>query len=232
MQDDLLTNNIIKTKKESTNILKMTTLLFAILSICLSILLMILIPLKRDVPYVIRIDDNSYLNQVTRLDDIKSISADQAIREALLRQYIVNRESYNYYTIEKQANTVLEQTSEDNQLKSNYFSLFQGEDNIINIYKDNINITVNIDNVTPLRNKILNDKYKVYSYDLIIQKSYFKSGKKTPYKEQKYRVIIGFYFDTDLTLTERSRLYNPLGMQVVEYRTSIISEKNNDNEHE
>lgn len=188
------------------------------LAICCVIAIVFLMPLKEVKPYVIRVDNNTGATDiVSMLDGTKSSNYGEQVAKYFASLYVTNMEGYDWYTIQKQVDTLM--LFSDNAMQqrvSNKFSLPTAPHKV---YKDKNRIEIKINNtsiiddkglmqvrfttkVVPMNGGVYNAQSDTYS---------------SPIEEKNYIATIGFEYINVPTL-DAIRLVNPLGFTVKSYR--------------
>ncbi|ELH6567155.1 type IV secretion system protein, partial [Escherichia coli] len=123
-------------------------------------------------------------------------------------KYLINYESYDWQTIQEQADTV--KTMSSQKVFSTYDSMIRSESSPLNILKNNNKVKVQINSVILLNKETAQIRFKKMVLD--------SAGKPAPgYRITEWISTISFDWDKDIK-TEKERLVNPLGLQVLSYQ--------------
>ena len=165
-----------------------------------------LVPLKTVVPYVITVDRATGASELTsKLSGDNKVTFDDGVRKFFLSNYVRNREGWVPQARKEYLETVLNLSAREEQGR---WTAFYSKDNPLSpqaIYTDLDTIFVEITSVT-----FLNDKSAQVRFRKIRQR-----GSTTT--DQAAIANITFKL-SDTPATEKLRLANPLGFQVMTYR--------------
>lgn len=185
---------------------------FAIISFVVNVLLVAVIAamgsLKKVIPYTITVDKNTGYTEVAQpISDAKTTYG-QEIDKYWLANFVINRESYEWGTIQDMYDRV--------QLMSS--------DAVFSEYSANLNNKA----ASPLY--ILKDKKKLVTkvlsvsfYDDVAQIRFVKvvknpDGTPSPEYKESYWIATVAYDYQKTILKEKDRLVNPLGFEITSYR--------------
>lgn len=167
-----------------------------------------LTPLKTVKPYVIRVDNNTgYADVATPIGDAKE-SYGQEIDKYFLAKFVINRESYDWLTIQNMHDTV-------NLLAAN--NVYSQYDNIIKnktfsplyMLKDDKRVLVKVVSVS-----FIGDVAQVRFVKYVQN----RDGTKAPeFAPSSWLATITYDYQKNITL-EKNRIINPLGFQATSYR--------------
>lgn len=233
-QSDLVTNNkediknysssvVLHAKKEVETVYKRTTYFFAITTMLLLAILVVILPLKKDVPFVLKVD--SYLNagELTMLKSPHEYTENETVRLASVNNYIKSYEDYSIFNIENQL--ALIKASSENQVFNNFeLAVYKSHNNLLDTLGKETTIETEIESIIELaKTHDVKDfeGHTVYNYDVKIKKNYIKNG--TVNNVKKYRILISFIYKEDNLLTIKERLVNPLNMYVINYKSAEIT---------
>ncbi len=172
----------------------------------LAILLYLFFPLRNVEPYVIRIDQRlGNVDVVNVSDDVGQITSDEAVTKYFLTSYVRSRESWVFDAKEelfREAALLSSRKEQDDMLRE------RGPNNPespINLYKSGETVGIRIRNIALIDRRVAQVRYtRLLKTTLGTQAT-------------DWVATINFYYSEKPT-TERARLYNPLGFQVVSYR--------------
>lgn len=199
--DNEIVANAISSKKRAWFITVISLLVSLVSIICV----MLLFPLKREVPYVVTVDRATGFTEVTKKLVESGISEDQAVTESNLVKYVSNREqyipamlrqNYEFVTLMSTGQALKEYRSQWDAQNPENPSVKFGDKTTIDIRIKSIQfISEKIATVRFQREKRVNDQVTVGDWAAIIEFQY----------SQKPMVT-------------KDRFSNPLGFQVINYR--------------
>ena len=193
--------NAIQSKKRAW-IIAIISLLIALISI---VIVLLLFPTKREVPYVVTVDRSTGFTEVTKTLQASGISEDQAVTESNLVKYVSAREQYIPAMLKN--NYDLISLMSGKQALKEYRSLWDaqnpknpsvqhGQKTFIDIKIKSIQfITKKIATVRFQREKRVNEQLIISDWVATIEFQYSQKPMKT-----------------------KDRFSNPLGFQVINYR--------------
>lgn len=187
--------------------------MFASVSIVIAIISVIavclLTPLKTVEPYVIKIDSSTGMSEVLSILNEETFTSDEVLDKFFINEYVKSRESYYYNILEK--DYLKTQLYSSNEVKKEYLKLFEGKDSLVEKLKNSYQIKVEIKSIV-LGNsagvKLATVRFKTI-------KTQLNSG--TQEVSNKIATITYEYFLNAIN-NEATRLENPLGFQVLNYR--------------
>lgn len=167
-----------------------------------------MMPLKKITPYVIRVENNTgYTDVVQPIGDAQTTYG-QELDKYWLSKFVVNRESYEWQTIQNMYDTVGLMT--DNKTFAQYKTIIENKDvSPLYLLKKDKEVRVRVVSVT-----FVKDLAQVRFI------KYVQNSDGTPaveYKPAYFISTIAYDYMKDIK-TEQQRLINPLGFRVVSYR--------------
>lgn len=167
----------------------------------------LMLPLKETIPYVIQTDKQTGIPQVVNAVEPDTLTANQALDQFFVNQYIQERESYTYQTIEK--------TFLDTQLYNN--------DQVNRQYVDSMKQPNSVDKVMKqgtvqvlVKSVILDKSAGVDIATARIDKIYTNSqGEQT---KRSFVVRLSYEYHPEGKLKLSYRMENPLGFYVTSYQ--------------
>ena len=196
---------IYSSAKRSRNIAWATTVFLMVCTLMAIIALILVMPLKERIPYIIEVDEISGMVEVRRSIIEGGISENEAITKFFIVKYLQAREQYLADTAQK--DYVVVQKLSSRSVAQRYFQYFSpdnpksplnilGKKGRMDIKIRNISF-VDADTVTiPIKRTVIRPGQKHDSYDVI---------------------TLSFKYTQD-PLSEEDRNINPLGFQVTAYR--------------
>lgn len=169
------------------------------------ITLMLVLPLKEVVPYVIEVDRASGLVEVKRSITEGGVSESEAITKYFIVDYLNAREAYLYDRA--QVDFVKVQKMSSAEVASNHFTWFQpsNDDSPLNVFGKSGTVEIQIRNVSFIDEDTVTIPIK-------------RTERTKGQINDKYEVVtMSFQYLQD-PASEEDRFINPLGFQVTAYR--------------
>ena len=167
-----------------------------------------LTPLKSVQPFVLRVDNNTGATDiVTSVRDIKKIKYDEAIDKFWLGQYIRFREGYDWWTV--QAGYDASMLMSSTHIQNDIAGLFDSPAAPYRVLKDKARVDIRVIGVSwvgEVAQVRFERKVKMLASD---------QGKEPA--PQRMLATIAYRY-VNKPITEKDRLVNPLGFQVMSYR--------------
>lgn len=181
---------------------------FCVLISALAIIAMFfMLPLKEAVPFVVRVDNTTGVPDiVTAMRDVE-ITQEDALNKYWLATYIRARESYNWFTLQKDYNTVGLLSAK--AVGADYASLFEGDDALDQRYGKKVDASIKIISIIPTTPTTATIRFI---------KTIKRNGDKGPGTSTKWLASISFTYHTKLAMKDSERLVNPFGFKVLSYR--------------
>ena len=168
--------------------------------------LLFLTPLKTDTPYVLRVDNaTGHVEVLTTLRESES-SYGEVVDSYFLNQYVLNREGYDYNTIQNAYNTTA--LLSDPEVQREYYAIFEGAQARDTVLKDRAKIAVQIRSITPTPET----GTAVVRFSTQLKHS---NGSIEPLQNW---IATTSYTYKDATMSSVDRRINPLGFQITSYR--------------
>ena len=168
--------------------------------------LLCLTPLKTNTPYVLRVDNaTGHVEVLTTLRTSES-SYGEVVDSYFLNQYVLNREGYDYNTIQNAYNTTA--LLSDPEVQREYYTLFEGAQARDTVLKDRAKIIVQIRSITPTPET----GTAVVRFSTQLKHN---NGSIEPLQNW---IATTSYTYKDATMSSVDRRVNPLGFQVTSYR--------------
>ena len=165
-----------------------------------------LLPLKRVEPFVLRVDNaTGNVDVVTALRDGQTTYG-EAVDKYFLNKYVLNRESYEYDTIQTAYDTTVLLSSPEVQRE--YLALFEGPRARDKALSNQARILVQVRSITPGTSK---------NTAVVRFTTRRKHLSGAPDVEDSLVATIGFRY-VSAAMREQDRLVNPLGFQVTSFR--------------
>ena len=168
----------------------------------------IMMPLKESVPYVIRVDKATGATDIVTVLTEKKVSADEVMNKYWVSQFMHARETYDWYTLQKEYDAVGLFASKT--VAEDYAKLFEGENALDKKYGNGVRVTVDILSIVPDDNFTATVRFT-------------KTIKRTepgaaPGVQSTWVATLAYKYNGAALIGETTRLTNPLGFQVLTYR--------------
>lgn len=184
-----------------------------------------LTPLKETQPYLLRVDNNTgYVDIVTKLKNAQNDYGEE-VSKYFLANYVKNRESYDWFTVEDNYKTLLLQSDDNEQNRIN--TQFKRPDAPYKIYTDKQRVFITIDNISFINKSNLQDGATAQvrftkRVEATNGGSYDPNTNIIQPAPQVTKYVATIAYDwRNASMKENERLANPLGFTVVSYRTDI-----------
>lgn len=170
--------------------------------------IVIMMPLKKSVPYVIRVDGTTGVPDIVTTITDKAVTGDEVMDKYWLAQYVRARETYDWYTLQNDYNTVGLLSAPN--VGAAYAQLFDGKDALDKTYGKNISATVKIVSVVPTGKNTGTVRF--------IKTTKRADQESTPGTVTKWVATVAYEYRSTALIKESARLVNPFGFQVQTYR--------------
>lgn len=168
--------------------------------------LVLLMPLKTEVPYVAMVNEvTGYTQLLTTLSE-ETISKQDALDAFWVGNYVRNREVYDWYTIQDSYDSTLLMSSPD--VGRDYANIFEGDDALDSVWGKRFKAQVRLLSKPIIKNNIATVRFE----KTLSSVEDSRKGQSTT-----WIATLGFKYKTDAQSDEQ-RLKNPLGFEVVSYR--------------
>jgi type IV secretion system protein VirB8 len=179
---------------------------FGVAFVLMAIGIAVMAPLKESIPYVIRVDSATGVPDLVTALDSKGVGYDEAMDRYWLAQFVRARETYDWYTLQKDYDTV-GLLSAPNVAKQ-YGELFTGDNALDKKFGSQVRATVEIVSVVP-------------NGDGVGTVRFIKTTKRAEETGRgqvtRWIATIAYKYQNPSVLKESARLTNP-GFQVTSYR--------------
>lgn len=170
--------------------------------------LILILPLKESVPYVVRVDNTSGQVELLTKFNSKDVSFDEVMDKYWLASYVRARESYDWYSIQAEYNTVTLLSNDD--VARAYGAQFEGANAVHTRRANRVRIQVEIISIVPLENRTATVRY--------LTKELRPDGSGTPVVSS-YVATIAYDYRVESRFSTADRLVNPFGFVVNSYRS-------------
>lgn len=166
-------------------------------------------PLRSVEPYVIRVDRQSGgVDVVTRLTNTRDVTADEAVGKFFLSEYVRNREAWVPAAATEMLRKVLSLSVAPEQEKLMAQRRAQNPNSPAATYQAGEVVSVAVRNITFINPRVAQVRFT---------RTVMRPG-NAPNEESNWIATINFKY-VDRPATEAGRLDNPLGFQVISYRS-------------
>ncbi len=177
-------------------------------AVLLVVAIALMLPLKQNTPYVIRVDNTTGVPDIVTAMDTKGVGFDEVMDKYWLAQYVRARETFDWYTIQKDYDTVGLLSSP--RVGQEYAGLFEGKDAIDKKYGNQVRVTVEIVSVVPNGKGIGTVRFMKTMKRV--------DDQNAPGTVTKWVATVAYEYRNPSLIRESARLVNPFGFQVLSYR--------------
>ena len=171
------------------------------------ITIVLMMPLKETIPYVVRVDNTTGVPDIVTTMKDKSVGYDDVMDKYWLANYVRARESYDWYTLQKDYDIVGLLSSVN--VGSQYAKLFEGENALDKKLGRKYVTTVHILSVVPNGKGIATIRFMKRTKIVDTQNEGVN---------ENYLATISYEYQNPSRMKESVRLINPFGFQVLSYR--------------
>lgn len=193
-----------KSERRAWKVAGTATAIAALMGIGIALML----PLKENTPYVIRVDNATGIPDIITALDTSDVSFDEVMDTYWLAQFVRARETYDWYTIQKDYDTVGLLATPD--VGAEYAALFEGKDDIQKRYGSQYRVTVDIVSVVPNGRGVGTVRFTKTLKRV--------DDANSAGQVSRWVATIGYEYRNPSRLRASSRLVNPFGFQVRSYR--------------
>nr|CAC79173.1 TraJ protein [uncultured bacterium] len=169
--------------------------------------IVLMMPLKETIPYVIRVDNTTGVPDIVTALNSKGVGYEEVMDKYWLAQFVRARETYDWYTLQKDYNTVGLLASPN--VGKDYAALFEGPEALDKKFGKSVRATVEIVSVVPNGRGVGTVRF-------------IKTTKRTdddgPGTVTKWVATVAYEYRNPSLISESQRLVNPFGFQVLSYR--------------
>ncbi len=198
-------------EEKSLKVAWIIALTMTVITVLLVIAIIIMLPLKSKVPFMVKVDQSNGAVDIVPILKEKTITTSEATDKHFVNQYVIKRESYYHDLLDSDYVTV--QAMSSDRIAQEYRKIYEGETGRAEVYKDNFLVEVNIKSI--VLGESAGTKIATIRADIM------KKDLKTKYKSRPISKVItlSYTYIPSLIQKEKLRLNNPLGFQVMTYRT-------------
>lgn len=181
-----------------------------VVAVCEALALVALTPLKTVVPYTLMVDRQTGFVQALKPLDAQLVSADAALTQSFLVQYVIAREGFDYTTVQADYRKVALWSG--GRARGEYMAAMQASnpDSPVARYPRSTLVDVAVKSVTPMSGNAAMVRYDTRRQDA--------GGQAQP--PQNWVAIIRYAYAGE-PMSAADRFVNPLGFQVLRYRRSM-----------
>lgn len=187
-----------------------------VLSICLTISITTMLPLKEVRPFLVRVDNNTGVTDiVTMLENGKSDYGEEVDRY-FASLFVQKLESYDWYTIQSQFNQVM--MFSNNDVKNNIKNIFNSPNAPHKLYQDKQRVDITINSISRLDKHLLQVRF-IKKISPMNGGTYDPTTDKTnPEPILEKRIATLAYEYQNVPTVDDIRRVNPLGFTVISYK--------------
>lgn len=167
-----------------------------------------MMPLKESIPYVVRVDNATGVPDIVTAMTDRKVTGDEVMDKYWLAQYVRARETYDWYTLQRDYNTVGLLSSPN--VGQGYAQLFEGKDALDKTYGKTTRATVEILSVVPAGKNTGTVRF--------IKTTKRVDQETSPGTVTKWVATVAYEYRSTALIKESARLVNPFGFQVMTYR--------------
>lgn len=169
--------------------------------------IVLMMPLKETIPYVIRVDNTTGITDIVTALDSKGVGYNEVMDKYWLAQFVRARETYDWYTLQKDYNTVGLLASPN--VGKDYADLFEGPEALDKKFGKSVRATVEIVSVVPNGRGVGTVRFI---------KTTKRADDDGPGTVTKWVATVAYEYRNPSLISESQRLVNPFGFQVLSYR--------------
>ena len=194
--------------KKLSKIAWLSTAIMTFIVVVMAVAIAAMMPLKTVEPFVIRVDNNTGFTDVAQPLANNKTTEGQEVDKYFLAKWVVNRESYDWQTIQNMSDTI--ELMSSNRVFSEYRNIITNKvTSPLFILKQDKKVMVRVSSVT-----FIDDVAQVRFIKFVKN----ANGTMAPeYPTTNWIGTIGFDYKKTIS-KQQERLVNPLGFQVTSYR--------------
>ncbi|MEG3156045.1 virB8 family protein [Sphingomonas sp. RB1R13] len=180
-----------------------------VIALCEAVALILLTPLKTVIPYTLLVDKHTGYVQLLKPLDQDRMTADAALTQSFLVQYVIAREEYDINAVQSDYRKVALWSS--GNARSAYLSSMQGSnpDSPLVRLSRNAVVEVQVKSVASL-----SPNTAIVRFDTVRADDAALGANR-----QNWMAVVGFEFRNQ-AMSAEDRMINPLGFKVIRYRKS------------
>jgi len=169
--------------------------------------IVLMLPLKETIPYVVRVDNTTGVPDIVTAMTDKKVTGDDVMNKYWLAQYVLARETYDWYTLQRDYDKVGLLSSSN--VGKGYTQQFEGKEALDKKYGATTRVTVGIITAVPT---------SATTGTVRFIKTIKRVDDDGPGVSAKYIATVAFEYRSTSLIKESQRLVNPFGFQVLSYR--------------
>lgn len=166
-----------------------------------------MLPLKETEPYVVRVDEATGVPTIVTAMEDQIVTGEDVMTKYWLAKYIQHRETYDWYTLQKDYDTTGLLSSES--VGAEYGAQFEGENSLTEQYRNRIRANVQVVSVVPTSDNTGTVRFI---------KTTTRLSNNSVMNTKQWVATIAFEFRNTERVSESVRLVNPFGFRVTSYR--------------
>ncbi len=170
----------------------------------------VLLPLKETVPFLLKLDRASGAIESLSILEAETKSYDDVVDDHFLSQYVISRETYNYYTVQSDYDKTL--LMSEGAAASEYDALFAGDNALDKKYQNSLELKPTVTSVTISPSKEQANRVATVRFSVKVIKSNL-----TP-KTINYVATISYHYVNGVMKASERRI-NPLGFKAITYQS-------------
>ncbi len=196
------------------NVLTVVTLVSLVCALGAAFSISQLAPLKSVEPFVIQVDQKSGITQVVRPQTAQDLTANEAVNDYFMVQYMRARESYG---VADAQNYNIVRVMSDPTIFREYATLVSPNNptSLVNTLGNRAMRRIKVGTISLMDSKTDYDGLEKRRYQIHLLVGDESAGKTT---QSYYKLVTMAFKYVELTLSAEDKYLNPLGFRVVEYR--------------
>ena len=174
----------------------------------------LLMPLKENVPYVIRVNETTGAIDLVTSVRGKDIEFDEAQDKYWVNQYVINRESYDWHTLANRY--VITQELSSTEVFKPFKTMYEGSQSPDKTLGDKYEVKVHVTSITVTAGDTATVRFA---------RSKIAKNSGSEMERTNWVATVGYQYSPEILTTENQRLINPFGFEVQSYQ--VVPEINN-----
>lgn len=170
----------------------------------------VLLPLKETVPFLLKLDRASGAIESLSILEAETKSYDDVVDDHFLSQYVLSRESYNFYTVQSDYDKTL--LMSEGAAASEYDALFAGDNALDKKYQNSVELKPTVTSVTISPSKEESNRVATVRYSVKVIKNNLEP------KTINYVATISYHYVNGVMKASQRRI-NPLGFKAITYQS-------------
>ena len=170
----------------------------------------VLLPLKETVPFLLKLDRASGAIESLSILEAETKTYDDVVDDHFLSQYVLSRESYNFYTVQSDYDKTL--LMSEGAAASEYDALFAGDNALDKKYQNSVELKPAVTSVTISPSKEASNRVATVRYSVKVIKNNLEP------KTINYVATISYHYVNGVMKASQRRI-NPLGFKAITYQS-------------